>query len=94
MNKEIGNRVWRFHLSFCFSDTLFSFFTPTWCIICDPLDESQWTEVRLAGLEFASTLLRQPWRSYLKPTFFFSYIELYLLLEQSVGSGMNPDPER
>jgi hypothetical protein len=49
--------------------------------------------VRLAGLEFASTLLRQPLRSYLKPTFFY-YIELYLFLEQSVGSGMDPDPEK
>ncbi len=66
MNKETGSRVWRFHLSFCFSDTLFSCFTPVKCMICDPLDESQWTEVRLAGLEFASTLLRQPWRLFMK----------------------------
>ncbi len=27
------------------------------------VDESQWTEVRLAGLELASSLLRQPRRS-------------------------------
>jgi hypothetical protein len=44
----------------------FFVFTPVKCIICNPLDDSQWTEVRLAGLEFASTLLRQPWRSYMK----------------------------
>ncbi len=61
-------------------------------MICDPLDESHWTEVRLAGLEFASTLLRQSWR--FKAHLFFNFIELYLFLEQSVGSGMDPDPGR